>query len=194
MLANSAHTEAELLELFKAGDKAAFSTIYLTHAPALTGFVAGRLASLEEARDIIHDLFIYLWDEREHIHIDGSLKSYLFASARYRIIDHIRKNITRRDYAGMIQRLAENMVSDTEEEVVLKDLHQTLEHAVEDLPTRTRQIYHLSRYRHLAVKEIASKLGISEQTVKNQLSTALHHLRISWKKLTIIVLVFIAIA
>jgi len=191
MLAHNIHTETELLELLKTGDKAAFTSIYETHAASLTGFAAARLASLEEARDIIHDLFVYLWNERERIHIKGPLKSFLFAAVRYRIIDHIRKSATRKAYAGMLQRLSDHIISDTEEKLVLKNLHHTLENAVEDLPSRTKQIYRLSRDRHLAVKEIAHELGVSEQTVKNQLSAALSHLRISWEKLAILVIWFL---
>ena len=191
MLAHNIHTETELLELLRAGDKAAFTSIYETHAASLTGFAAARLASLEEARDIIHDLFVYLWNERERIQINGSLKSFLFAAVRYRIIDHIRKNATRKAYAGMLQRLSDYIISDTEENLVVKNLHHRLENAVEDLPSRTKQIYRLSRDRHLAVKEIAHELGVSEQTVKNQLSAALSHLRISWEKLAILVIGFL---
>ncbi len=192
MLAHNIHTENELLELLKAGDKAAFTSIYETYAASLTGFAAARLASLEEARDIIHDLFVYLWNERERVQINGSLRSFLFAAARYRIIDHIRKNVTREAYAGMLQRLSDHIISDTEEKLVVKNLHHTLENAVEDLPSRTKQIYRLSRDRHLAVKEIAHELGVSEQTVKNQLSAALSHLRISWEKLAILVICFLS--
>lgn len=192
MLAHNIHTENELLELLKGGDKAAFTSIYETYAASLTGFAAARLASLEEARDIIHDLFVYLWNERERVQINGSLRSFLFAAARYRIIDHIRKNVTREAYAGMLQRLSDHIISDTEEKLVVKNLHHTLENAVEDLPSRTKQIYRLSRDRHLAVKEIAHELGVSEQTVKNQLSAALSHLRISWEKLAILVICFLS--
>lgn len=191
MLAHNIHTETELLQLLKAGDKTAFTSIYETYAPSLTGFAAARLTSLEEARDIIHDLFVHIWDERERINITGSLKSFLFTAVRYRVIDHIRKSITRKEYAGMLRQLSDTVSADAEAELVSKNLQHTLEHAVEDLPSRTRQIYRLSRNRHLAVKEIACELGLSEQTVKNQLSTALNHLRLSWDKLVILAVSFL---
>lgn len=190
MLAQNIHTEPELLNLIKAGDRNAFTSIYEKYAPSLIGFAASRLSSLEEARDIIHDLFAHLWDQREQINITTSLKSFLFAAVRYRVIDHIRKSVTRKEYAGMLQRLSDSMIVDAEEELISKNLYHTLEHAVEDLPSRTKQIYRLSRYRHLAVKEIACELGLSEQTVKNQLSTALNHLRVSWNKLSLLLLWF----
>lgn len=190
MLAKQIHNEPELLELLKAGDKNAFSSIYETFAPSLISFAASKVSSLDEARDIIHDLFAHLWDERERINITVSLKSFLFAATRYRIIDHIRRSVTRKEYAGMLQRLSDRIIVDAEAELVSKNMYQALEHAVEDLPSRTKQIYRLSRYRHLAVKEIACELGLSEQTVKNQLSSALNHLRVSWDKLSILIVCF----
>ncbi len=180
------HIEKNLLVLLKAGDKTAFTSLYQQYAPSLTAFAASKISSLDEAKDIIHDLFVYIWDQRESIEITGSLKSFLFAAVRYRVIDHIRKNITRREYAAMLQQLSDSVSTATEDELVSKNLEHTLEHVVEKLPSRTKQIYRLSRNRHLAVKEIASELGLSEQTVKNQLSTALHHLRFSLDKLVIL--------
>lgn len=180
--------EKTLLQRLRAGEEAAFADIYAGYAPLLIGYAAARLSSLEEARDIIHDIFVYLWDERQNLDINRSLRSYLFTAVRYRIIDHIRKQLTRRQYFTWAKMLIQRVNADMEEEIAVKHLHHTLEHAVEDLPSRTQEIYRLSRYRHLAVKEIACELGLSEQTVKNQLTTALNYLRLSWDKLTLLFL------
>src|SRR5690606_35750875 len=139
-----------------------------------------------EARDIIHDLFVYVWDERASITITTSFRSFLFAAVRYRIIDHIRKNITRREYAKMTQRLTDDFINSAEDELAAKNLNQKLELAVNDLPSRTKEIYRLSRHGQLAVKEIACQLHLSEQTVKNQLTTALSYLRVSLERLAIL--------
>lgn len=186
MLAHNAHNDTKLLQSLKSGDQSAFKTLYELYAAPLTGYAASRLASLEEARDIIHDLFVYIWDERASITITTSFKSFLFAAVRYRIIDHIRKNITRREYAKMTQCLTDDFINNTEDELNAKNLKQTLELAVNDLPSRTKEIYQLSRHGQLAVKEIACQLHLSEQTVKNQLTTALSYLRVSLERLAIL--------
>ncbi|MBN9385515.1 MAG: RNA polymerase sigma-70 factor [Chitinophagaceae bacterium] len=183
--------EKKLLQRLISGEETAFADVYTCYAPLLISYAAARLSSLEEARDIIQDLFVYLWDERKYLNINTSLRSYLFAAARYRIIDHIRQQLTRREYAAWAKKLIERVAADMEEEIAIKYLHHTLEHAIEDLPSRTQEIYRLSRYRHLAVKEIARELGLSEQTVKNQLTTALSYLRLSWDKLTLLLLTWL---
>ena len=188
MPAHHLHSDTKLLQSLKSGDQSAFNTLYELYAASLTGYAAARLASLEEARDIIHDLFVYIWEERDSITISTSFKSFLFAAVRYRIIDHIRKNITRREYAEIAQRLTADYIASTEDELTAKEIRQTLELAVNNLPSRTKEIYRLSRHRQLAIKEIASRLHLSEQTVKNQLTTALSYLRISLERIAILLL------
>ncbi|MCO5234784.1 MAG: RNA polymerase sigma factor [Chitinophagaceae bacterium] len=190
MPAHNVQIETKLLQSLKDGDQSAFSELYELHAASLTGYAVSRLSSLDEAKDIIQDLFVYLWEERENIVITTSLKSFLFAALRYRIIDHIRKNITRRKYAEMTLRLVADYMASAEDELVAKDISRMLELAVNDLPSRTKEIYRLSRHRQLAVKEIASLLHLSEQTVKNQLTTALSYLRISIERIAVLLLIW----
>lgn len=180
------HNEIELLQSVKDGKEFAFGIIYETYSPSLISYVASRVASLEESRDIIQNLFVDLWENRARINVTVSLKSFLFAAVRYRIIDHIRKNITRKEYAEMVKRLSAEYAAGVEDELAAKDIGQKLEVAVNDLPTRTKEIYKLSRHQQLAIKEIAARLHLSEQTVKNQLSTALSHLRMSLERLMIL--------
>jgi RNA polymerase sigma-70 factor (ECF subfamily) len=177
LISEQAHNDQTLLQRLSEGDASAFATLYETYAPALTGFVAARLGSLEEARDIIHDLFVYLWEERTSIVITRSIEAFLFAAVRYRIIDHIRRNSTRRDYAGMIRLLETPGTAGTTDALDEKDLRGHLEKAIDQLPPRVKQIYRLSRDQHRTVAEIADELRLSQQTVRNQLTTALSHLR-----------------
>jgi RNA polymerase sigma-70 factor (ECF subfamily) len=177
------YNEQELLQGLLAGEERAFAAVYERYAPALTSYAAARLTSLEEARDIIHDLFVYLWEERAHISITHTLQAFLFAAVRYRIIDHIRRSITRRDYADKIQSLHTAIQVEVENSLDAKDLQQAIENAVNQLPPRVQQVYRLSRDHHRSIPEIAEELGVSPQTVKNQLTTALSHLRSLLKNL-----------
>ena len=175
--AEPSYNEQELLQRLLSGDTAAFTALYELYAPSLTGYVAARLSSLEEARDIIHDLFVYIWEERANMVITHSLRAYLFAAARYRIIDHIRRHARRREYAGRLASLQALVDKDAANALEAKDLQGALDNAVNELPPRVREIYRLSRDRHRSIAEIAGELNISPQTVKNQLTTALSHLR-----------------
>jgi RNA polymerase sigma-70 factor (ECF subfamily) len=169
--------DAELISLLITGDKAAFTEIYNRYAKNLVGFASSKLFDLEDARDIIHDLFVKLWKDRATLVITGSLRSYLFTAVRYGVVDKIRRKVTRQDYALALQSLAEQYDHSIEQHLAAKELQQAIEKALAELTPRTKQIYQLSRNEYYPIEEIAQMLGLSEQTVKNQLTTALKHLR-----------------
>jgi RNA polymerase sigma-70 factor (family 1) len=170
-------TDTQLIDLLKGGSQSAFEAIYQRYAESLAGFASSKLYSLEDARDVSHDLFVRLWEDRHKLVITGNLQSYLFAAIRYRIIDKIRRNITRQEYSAMKQSLSEIYDASLEQHLDAKELQQSVNLALEELPAKTKHIYQLSRVEHQSVAEIAQQLNLSEQTVKNQLTTALNHLR-----------------
>src|ERR1035437_2995674 len=98
-------TDEQLIILLKKGDQRAFAEIYKRYAESLAGFAASKLYNLDDARDLLHDLFVKLWKNREQLYITSGLQSYLFGIIRHRIIDKIRKNITREEYASALQSL-----------------------------------------------------------------------------------------
>src|SRR5690606_33337112 len=85
-------TDERLRIRMKDGDEEAVALIYARHAADLVGFTSGKVSSLDEARDLVHGLFVELWEKRARIHLSNSFRSDLFAAVRYKIIDHFRKN------------------------------------------------------------------------------------------------------
>jgi RNA polymerase sigma-70 factor (family 1) len=170
-------TDLQLVNLFKKDDVHAFAEIYKRYAKSLADFTASKLFSLEDAQDIIHDLFVKLWKDRKQLNITSNLKTYLFTITRHRIIDKIRRNITREEYAVMLQSMSNPHQPNIEQQIAAKELQKTIENSLNKLSPKVKQIYQLSREENLSISEIAEKLELSEQTVKNQLSTALAHLR-----------------
>jgi RNA polymerase sigma-70 factor (ECF subfamily) len=170
-------SDLQLIDLLKRDDEAAFTEIYSRYAENLTGFASSKLYNLEDPRDIIHDLFVKLWEQRKSLKVDRNLEAYLFTLVRYRIIDKIRKNITHEDYIGMALALHTSLGSEIEQQIAVKELKQSIGESLEKLSPRVREIYHLSREENLSIPDIAEKLQLSEQTVKNQLTSALKHLR-----------------
>ncbi len=184
-------TDEQLVILLKDGDQAAFAEIYSRYAESLAGFAASKLYSLDDARDLLHDLFVKLWENRGQLNITSNLQTYLFTVVRHRIIDKIRKNITRQDYAAMLQYLDTGHQPGVEQQIAEKELKQQINNALNELPPRVKEIYQLSRNENLSNSEIAAKLNLSEQTVKNQLSVALKHLRQTLSGFTIAALLFL---
>lgn len=185
---NQSYRDADAIALLKAGDHVAFTAIYEHYAEKLTGFANSKLFDLNDTRDIIHDIFVKLWEDRLNLSIERNLEAYLFAMVRYRIIDKIRKNITHERYAEMLSTLEVSQGPDIEQKIAVDELDQKFRKSIDQLSPRVKEIFLLSRHEDLSIQEIAIKLGLSEQTVKNQLTYALKHLRNSLTSFTILML------
>ncbi len=187
-------TDLQLIIMFKQGNEEAFALIYQRYAERLTDFSASKLYSLDDARDVLHDLFMKLWADRQSLHISSSLESYLFSAIRYRIVDTIRRNVTREEYAALVQTLEKPYLASADQQLQIKELETSISNALLELPVKTQHIYHLSRHEHHSIAEIAQLLGLSEQTIKNQLTLALKHLRqtIGYSGMTILLIAYLA--
>jgi RNA polymerase sigma-70 factor (ECF subfamily) len=175
--------EAAWILRFRTGDIDAFEWLYNRYAKEMMDLAAGKLVSLEEARDIIHDLLVELWSKREQIQVDQSLRAYLMQAVRFRVIDHLRRNMLHESYRSAMHTSDNDVDNTTSQVIAYKDLDNAVTAELDRMPPRAREIYRLSRQQHMSVNEIATTLNISSQTVKNQLTTVLKQLRFSLKKI-----------
>lgn len=175
--------EAEWVRRFREGDILAFEWLYRQYAKEMMDVAAGKLISLEEARDIIHDLLVELWGKRAQLHIEQSLRAYLMKAVRFRVIDHLRRHMLHENYLAAVETSDNDVDNSTGNTLIYKDLDNAVSAELDRLPPRAREIYRLSRQQHMSVNEIASTLNISNQTVKNQLTMVLKQLRFSLKRM-----------
>ena len=176
-LRNKSYRDTDAIASLKAGDPAAFTAIYENYSERLTGFASSKLFNLNDTRDIIHDIFVKLWEDRVNLRIERNLEAYLFAMVRHRVIDKIRKNISHERYAAMLSTLEVSQHPDVEHKIAVDELDKKFRKSVDELSPRVKEIFLLSRNEELSIQEIALKLNLSEQTVKNQITYALKHLR-----------------
>lgn len=177
-----------LLDRLRNNESTALDEIYKRYATLLVTFASSKVYSLDTAKDIIQDLFTQLWLKKESLIIKDSLKAFLFSSVKYRIIDHIRKNAVRQEYAVNLQLLEMPVSNNAEQAIEEKEILEQISKAINHLSPKVKQVYKLSRESHMSTAEIAKQLNVSEQTVKNQLTAALKYLRISITKLTAVLL------
>jgi RNA polymerase sigma-70 factor (family 1) len=175
-------TDAELIALLKQGDRAAFAEIFDRHWGSLYIHAEKMLHDREEARDIVQEVFISLWDKAGEREITSSLSAYLFSSTRNKVLNLIRDKKTRSGYINLFALYIEGHHNDTLEFIEEKELLGAIEAVIQSLPEKMRKVFELSRKEHLSHKEIAAKLDISDGTVKRQISNALHVLRTELNK------------
>jgi len=132
----------------------------------------------EVAQDITQEIFISLWENRMAIEITGSLTGYLYGAVKYRVINHFRAEAMRNGHHAELSYLMNlEQAKETDSALLLKDLSQDVEAALNRLPERMRLVVFMSRTQDRSIKEIAAELGISVQTVKNQITAAMKILR-----------------
>lgn len=167
-----------LLDLIKESDHmAAFRELYDRHWETVYDIACKKLPQEEAARDLVHDLFVDLWTKRHRITISASFTGYLYSMLQNRFIDARRKEASHRKLEEEIRTGRKNSGDDLFEVVASKDMEHQLLLEVENMPAAMRRIFLLSRKEHLSTHEIANRLSISNQTVKNQISKALSRLR-----------------
>lgn len=172
-------SDATLLNLIKAGDLDSFNILFERYWEKLFATVFSVCPDTEVCSEIVHDIFLNLWLRREKLQIEY-FQGYITASARYQIYRHL-KNIKRKsieyredlDFGNLVA------VNDGESNIRYRELEKKVEEELEELPSRCREIFTLSRMQQLTNDEIAARLDISKRTVENQLTYALRHLRLS---------------
>lgn len=170
--------DTELTGLLQQQDRGAFEEIYRRYWHPLYLHAYRLLDDEDEAQDIIQELFIAFWNKPIANTIHTSLKSYLYTTVRNRVLNHIRKN---RISHGFIQLLGQQMTEKdfkTVEDLDLRELTTLIDNAIDELPPRMKQVFELSRKAFLTHKEIAERLGTSEETVKKQVTNSLKILRV----------------
>ncbi|HLT06564.1 MAG TPA: RNA polymerase sigma-70 factor [Cyclobacteriaceae bacterium] len=173
----SAYTDAKLFYLIKKGDKDAFDCLYRKYWPLLLDQAYKRLKCKEEAEEIVQELFINLWINRQKIHLTHSFSTYIATALRYKVYNCIRRNIIRENYMEAIVQREPPFSETVQESVLFNDLHDAYQREIENLPEKCRKVYTLRRHENLSFKEIAEKLDISVNTVDKQLVKALKRLR-----------------
>lgn len=172
------YNDAELFELLKSGDKEAFAEIYQRYWTILFLHSRKILRNDEEAEDVVQELFSNLWLKRESITINISLSVYLYHSARYKVLNIIERRRVVNDYLLSLQNFMKEGELITEELYREKELALLIEKEIQSLPPKMREVFELSRKQHLSYSQIAEQLGITEHTVKSQVSNALRILKL----------------
>jgi len=172
------HSESALIALMKQGRREAFNEIYERYWLKLYLAAFRRLKSRDDAKDIIQDFFISFWMKRDTLNISSSLSSYLFAAIKYKVINHIQSNIVKRNYLNSLNGPLLDYDNSTNDFIAKNDLEGFIDLKVAHLSPKVKEVFELSRKENLSIHEIAERLHTSDQTVKNQLSTALKILKI----------------
>lgn len=173
---NSFHTNQELILKLKEGSSEAFQELFYQYGKRIHRFSIGYLKNIQEAEEIVQEVFLKVWNVRDTLTSDKSLDSYIFTIAKNAILNTIRKSKNEQLYLDY-EKLhpGKNILLD--EELDFRELERVYKQSIEQLSPKRKIIFLLSREKNLSNAEIAAQLGISVKTVENQMTSALAQIK-----------------
>ena len=140
-----------------------------------------KLQSEEVAKDMVQEVFVAFWDNFGKLTVGMQLLPYLYGILRNKVLQHYEKNAVRLRYAMTVAIAPESSAPSAYNLLLSKELQSVIRDEIDKMPDRMREIYLLRKEEQLSAKEIAERLRLSEQTIKNQLQTATNRLRLRVK-------------
>jgi RNA polymerase sigma-70 factor (ECF subfamily) len=171
------NNESLLISSLKKGSSKAFDNIYQMYAKRLYAYCLQFTKSPRDSEDIVQDVFVKLWMNREKIRQEDTLRSLLFIMTKHRIINAFHSKINQPVYEEYVNYKGEMSTNDTGQQLEYHEFVEKLEQALKTLPPTQQKVITMSKIEQLSNKEIAAKLSLSEQSVRNQLSVGLKNLK-----------------
>jgi RNA polymerase sigma-70 factor (ECF subfamily) len=176
----------EVNDLFLVGsgvqaDEQIFEKLFVDWYSPLHAYACSVLKDESLAAEAVQTVFTRLWEKREQLRVQASVKAYLYGSVYHECISWMRRERTRREYrSGVLRRLggqADRSLENASDKAEVRELEQQFQRALDELPEQCKAIFQLSRFSELKYREIAEQLGISVKTVETQMTKALKLLR-----------------
>jgi len=181
--------DIQLFSDLQANDPKAMDEIYEAWWEKLFDFAYGKVGDEDVARDVVQEVLIYLWENRQQLNVETSLSAYLHQAVKYRILNYYKANSIRQSHQEHLIRLADSALELQAESIMMyKEMQGEIDQAVKELPEKMQVVFRMSKISGKSNPEIAAELGISLQTVKNQLSSAVKILKKSLSYLHLLIL------
>lgn len=181
------HDDALLLSAFAQGDAVAFEVLLARHQRPVFNFLLRSVRDQARAEDLLQEVFLRVIQNADQFQRNAKFTTWMYAIARNLCVDHARKMTHRRhasldagslgdDAAPLHERIA-SAAPTTEDLAAAPSLREKIAIAVEALPEEQREVFLLRQLQGLAFSDIASVVGVSENTIKSRMRYALERLQ-----------------
>lgn len=165
------------LTLIRQGNEAAFERVFKLYFKNLHAYAYTFIKEDIIAEEIVQNVFFRIWEKRDQLQIDDSLKAYLYRSVHNESLNHIKHLKVKSSFQEHYSNHAEAS-NDASATMIASELEIQIQKAINELPQQCRVIFQLSRFEQLKYQQIADQLNISIKTVENQMGKALKVMRL----------------
>lgn len=166
-----------LVEKLICHNEAAFRRLYDMYHQDVYRYSISFLKQETYAEEIVQEVFMKVWMNRENLDPSRSFKSYLFTITRNLTLNFLRKAANDRQLLSEVFYHKQLFSNPIERKINEDDFERIKQEAIMRLPPRRKRIFEMSRFEGKSYEEISKELDISISTVKNQMSKALETLR-----------------
>lgn len=169
-------SEKELLEALAEGDRSAYKALFLDYYPKVKGFAYVLLKNSGDAEDMVQEIFLRIWTDRERLADVRNFGAYVHVLTRNAIYNLIESRQIKQNHLQNYEAIEVENVS-AHDQLVAQDLSLLIEIVVSRMPVQRQTVYRMSRDEGKSNQEIAEQLGLSKKTVENHLNLALKTIR-----------------
>jgi len=169
--------EKHILSRIAEGESKAFQYLYTNYYKVLCVYVFNYLNNSSETENIVQNIFLSLWENRENAVTIKNVKSYLFQSAKFQCINYIKKESVRQKFDDEASYLLKKMELEIDDLLISSEQQEEIEKAIDSLPEQRQKVFMMKRLEGMSYKEISQKLGISERTVETHVANAVKLLK-----------------
>lgn len=140
--------------------------------------------------DILQEVFIKIWQNRKSIKNTTTFNSFIYTITRNLLLNELRRRLNNQNIKEEIRNLSIAQEYSSMEDFEYRDIKESVDDLVNELPERQKEIFVLSRTEGLSHKEIAEKLGIKVKTVEYHIAKSTRYLRDKLKEMGIMWLLY----
>lgn len=173
-MSSTDHTDEILIRAIGKNDYVSYNKLFERYYARLCQYVYPLLMDKNDTEDVVQEIFLYLWKNRERIEIKENVSGYLYRMAKHQALNHLR---SRKQFNNLSESQEHLALSYEDTQLESEEFRIALYGCINNLPSRSKEVLLLHRIKGLKQKEISEKLNISVKTIKNQIWSSLQKLR-----------------